>query len=136
MASLQHDANYILTAYAIKDTSVSGMNELKAYISRCQDWLQIISNNLVNVNNSIDSLIKSTQRWSEVINNNLLNENSKTQSIDEKMVKILQDKQKDREERQNAQRKSDEARKDFDSKRDEHKPNTANLSSLVSARCR
>lgn len=137
VASLQHDANYVLTAFAIP---VDKIDDFKAYISRCQDWLNIIANNVTNVNNSIASLLKSTQQWSEIINNNLLNENSKTyhngellKSLDDKMTKLLKDKDDAKKERDNAKHKSDEAQKDFNSKRDEHKPDTSSLSSLVGA---
>lgn len=137
VASLQHDANYILTAFAVKPDKV---DELKAYISRCQDWLSIIANHTENVNNSIYTLLKSTQQWSEIINNNLLNENSKIfengkilKALDEKMAKLLQDHQNDKKDRDNAKKQSDEAQKDFSSKRDEHKPNTEKLSSLLGA---
>lgn len=137
VASLQHDANYVLTAFAIPADKI---DDLKAYISRCQDWLNIIANNVTNVNNSIDTLLKSIQQWAEVINNNLLNENSKTyhngellKSLDDKMARLLKDKDDAKKERDSAKHKSDEAQKDFNSKRDEHKPDTAKLSSLVSA---
>lgn len=137
VASLQHDANYVLTAFAIPADKI---DDLKAYISRCQDWLNIIANNVTNVNNSIDTLLKSIQQWADVINNNLLNENSKTyhngellKSLDDKMARLLKNKDDAKKERDNAKHKSDEAQKDFNSKRDEHKPDTAKLSSLVSA---
>lgn len=137
VASLQHDANYVLTAFAIPADKI---DDLKAYISRCQEWLNIIANNVTNVNNSIDTLLKSIQQWAEVINNNLLNENFKTfengkllKSLDEKMSKLLSERDNDRKERDNAKRKSDETRKNLDSTKNQHKPNTEKLSSLVSA---
>lgn len=137
VASLQHDANYVLTAFAIPADKI---DDLKAYISRCQDWLNIIANNVTNVNNSIDTLLKSIQQWAEVINNNLLNENSKTfhngellKSLDDKMTKLLKDKDDAKKEREDAKHKSDKAQEDFNSKRDQHKPNTSSLSSLVGA---
>ena len=137
VASLQHDANYVLTAFAIPADKI---DDLKLYIARCQDWLNIIANNVTNVNNSIDTLLKSIQQWAEVINNNLLNENSKTyhngellKALDDKMTKLLKDKDDVKKERDNAKSKSDKAQKDFNSKRDEHKPDTAKLSSLVSS---
>lgn len=137
VASLQHDANYILSAFAVKPDK---LDELKAYVSRCQDWLSIIANHTENVNNSLFSLLKSTQQWSEIINNNLLNENSKTfengkilKSLDEKMTKLLTERDNDKKERDDAKNKSDKARKDFASTKDQHKPNTEKLSSLVSS---
>lgn len=137
VASLQHDANYVLTAFAIPADKI---DDLKAYIARCQDWLNIIANNVTNVNNSVDTLLKSIQQWAEVINNNLLNENSKTyhngellKSLDDKMTKLLKDKDDAKKEREDAKHKSDKAQEDFSSKRDEHKPNTEKLSSLISS---
>jgi hypothetical protein len=137
VASLQHDANYVLAAFAIPADKI---DDLKAYISRCQDWLNIIANNVTNVNNSIDTLLKSIQQWAQIINNNLLNENSKTfengkilKSLDEKMTKLLTERDNDKKERDNAKHKSDETRKNLDSTKDKHKPNTEKLSSLVSS---
>lgn len=143
VATLQHDANYVLTAFAIKpiggDTS-SAIANLQAYVSRCQDWLSIIANHTENVNNSIYTLLKSFQQWAEVINNNLLNENNKTydngkvlKSLDEKMAKLLQKRDDDKKERDDAKKKSDETRKNLDSTKAQHKPNTEKLSSLVSS---
>lgn len=137
VASLQHDANYILSAFAVKPDKV---DELKSYISRCQDWLNIIANNVTNVNNSIDTLLKSVQQWAEIINNNLLNENYKTfengkllKSLDEKMSKLLRERDDDKKERDDAKNKSDQARQNLDSTKEQHKPNTEKLSALVSA---
>lgn len=143
VATLQHDANYVLSAFAIKpvggDTS-SAISTLQAYVSRCQDWLSIIANHTENVNNSIYTLLKSFQQWAEVINNNLLNENNKTydngkvlKSLDEKMSKLLQSRDDEKKERDDAKNKSDEARKNLDSTKNQHKPNTEKLSSLVSS---
>lgn len=143
VASLQHDANYVLSAFAIKpvgsDVS-SAIASLQSYVSRCQDWLSIIANNTVNINNSIYTLLKSTQQWSEVINNNLLNENSKTfengkvlKSLDDKMAKLLKDKDDAKKERENAKNESDKARDKLNATRDEHKPSTQKLSDLLAA---
>lgn len=137
VASLQHDANYILSAFAVKPDKV---DELKSYISCCQDWLHILANHTQNINDSIYSLTKSTQQWSEIINNNLLNENSKTfengkilKSLDDKMTKLLNERDDAKKERDDAKNKSEQARKNLDSTKNQHKPNTEKLSSLISS---
>lgn len=143
VATLQHDANYVLSAFAIKpvggDTS-SAIATLQAYVSRCQDWLSIIAGHTENVNNSIYTLLKSFQQWAEVINNNLLNENNKTyhngellKSLDDKMAKLLKERDDAKKERDDAKNKSDEVKKNLDSTKDKHKPSTEKLSSLVSS---
>lgn len=143
VATLQHDANYVLSAFAIKPVGgdlSSAISTLQAYVSRCQDWLSIIAGHTENVNNSIYTLLKSFQQWAEVINNNLLNENSKTydngkvlKSLDEKMTKLLNEREDAKKEREDAKNKSEQARKNFDSTKNQYKPNTQNLSSLVSS---
>lgn len=143
VATLQHDANYVLSAFAIKPTSgdvSSAISNLRAYVSRCQDWLSIIAGHTENVNNSIYTLLKSFQQWAEVINNNLLNENNKTyhngellKSLDNKMAKLLKERDDAKKERDDAKNKSDEAKKNLDSTKEKHKPSTEKLSSLLSS---
>lgn len=145
LAQLQHDANYVISAYALQYDAgdiKSAINNLQSYIARCQDWLQIVANNVTNVNNSVDSLIKTVQNWSQVIDNHIQNVNTSTYNnglklaeLDKKMAKLLENQQKAEEQakidRDNASNKSNDANKNLDSSKDKYKPDTAKLSSLV-----
>lgn len=145
VANLKHDANYVVSAFALQYDAgdiKSAINNLQAYISRCQDWLQIVANNVTNVNNSINSLTTTVQQWSNVIDNHVQNVNTSTynnglklDSLDKKMTKMLENQQKAQEQakkdRDNAQSKSDSANNQLDADKDKYKPDTAKLSSLV-----
>lgn len=146
VANLKHDADYVISAFALQYDAgdiKNAINNLQAYISRCQDWLQIVANNVTNVNNSINSLTTSVQQWANVLDNHIQNVNTSTYNnglklaeLDKKMAKLLENQQKAdeqaKQDRENAQNKSDDANSQFEDSKNSHKPDTAKLSSLVS----
>lgn len=145
VANLKHDANYVISAFSLQYDAgdiKSAINNLQAYIARCQDWLQIVANNVTNVNNSVNSLTTSVQQWSNVIDNHVQNVNTSTYNnglklaeLDKKMAKLLENQQKANEQakkdRDNATNKSNDANKQLDADKQKYKPDTAKLSTLI-----
>ena len=57
LAKLQNDASYVFSAFRINPSASANyskdFSDVKAYLARLQDWLSILSNRLININDTI-----------------------------------------------------------------------------------